>query len=938
MSLFSLRKSSPQSQAPESAVNTPTPPKASASGAAHPLDALTGGAFSAPTSGERAARLREWLATDPALELMNEVFKELSHRDRGAAKPLKEKLDEVKRQKSQEQIAVEWAQKAQALLDHSRLNLADALAWQRDAARAGAPLSREPLASLKQSLVERVKAIEDLQHRVQVEREAAVLIAQRIEVLSTKPWREAQHSAGTLRADVAHWQQQASALMDDAQWPSVDVKFPPMLDASRSQLQLVWEAFEAALTQTVAADANPQAPLPSVPVWADELRAARGMEAAVPAEKAAQEAQAVKERRARVAADLDEALTVLETELAEGHGKATPKAAADVRTLLKSHGRLVAPELEARAHAALSQAGELEGWQRWRADQLREELVAKAEALLQAPEGKRLGGRKMQETLRSLRDQWKTTDQGGQPNHALWKRFDEACTEAHKVVEAWLVQVRQQADAHRAQRLAIIDELKAWTTTHAEDTDWKTQLRELHAFSERWREAGHLSEKAFAEMQPLWKDTMHAAHARLEIAQAESTARRRALIEEAVALGAAPMLRIDAVKTLQQRWQAEAHAVPLERKQEQKLWEAFRQPIDDAFTRKSSEREKASAALSAHDQRVLDASRALEAASAGGDAQQIRAAMAELDAALAGRPEIAPAVPARPASPVLSATLTAAGQAEDGDATRQVAQEDAPEAAAQASTAETAPELASADAAKDPAAPVAAQPPAAPPKKVVAVRGDDRPGMKKAEPVARDARRGDRPDGRRDGASGRPDARGGRDTRGVGATPYREQRDWREERELRGPRLGDAAFRAQRQAIELAQASLRKLAAQAHGEVLTQLMTAWEQRDAQQLPAAPAMGPRVSPALRTAWSSALAKAAGPLSSETLLRLEMAAEVPTPAEHLSERRMLQLQLLTRRNEASPADTWGEDVAKLLSSAFDAAAARRLQTALKVLLKR
>ncbi|MDP2096215.1 MAG: DUF349 domain-containing protein, partial [Hydrogenophaga sp.] len=184
MSLFPLRKSSPQSKVPESAVSTPVPPKVTA---AHPLDAVTGGAFSAPTSGERAARIREWLSTDPSLEQMNEVFKELSHRDRGAAKPLKEKLDELKRQKSQEQIGVEWAQKAQALLNHSRLNLADALGWQRDAARAGAPLSREPLASLKQALAERVKAIEDLQHRVQVEREAAVLIAQRIEVLSTKP-------------------------------------------------------------------------------------------------------------------------------------------------------------------------------------------------------------------------------------------------------------------------------------------------------------------------------------------------------------------------------------------------------------------------------------------------------------------------------------------------------------------------------------------------------------------------------------------------------------------------------------------------------------------------------------------------------------------------------------------------------------------------------
>ena len=920
MSLFSLRKSSSSPQASPPAVNTPTSSKSA--NAAHPLDAVTGGAFSAPTSGERAARIREWLATEPGLEQMNEVYKELSNRDRGAAKPLKEKLDEQKRLKTQEQMAVEWAQKAQALLDHSRLNLADALAWQRDAARAGAPLSREPLATLRQSLADRVKSIEDLQHRVQVEREAAVLIAQRIEVLSTKTWREAQHSAQTLQTDVAQWQEQASGLSQDPQWASVDVKFPPMLDASRKQLQLVWDAFEAALAQAVAADADAQAPLPAVPVWADELRVARGGEAAAVAEKPAVDTQAQQERRARVTNELGHALDVLERELAEGHGKATPKAAADVRALLKSNGRFVSAALDARAHAALSQAGELEGWQRWRADQLREELVAKAEALLQAPEGQRLGGRKMQETLRGLRDQWKTTDQGGQPNHALWKRFDEACTEAHKLVETWLVNVRQQAEAHKGQRLAIIAELKAWTEAHAGDTDWKTQVRALHTFSERWREAGHMSEKAFAEMQPIWKDAMHAAHAGLETAQAESTARRKALIEEAMALGAAPMLRIDAVKALQQRWQAEAHAVPLERKHEQKLWEAFRQPIDEAFNRKTTEREKATTSLNAHDQRVLDASRALEQASASGDGQRIRAAMHELESALAGRP---PAV-----APVSApAAVVAVEPPASGESVAEVAEPAEPpaEVADEGGEAEV-----SAAEAVEPVETVVPAKPAAPPKKLVAMRGDDRPGMKKAEPAGRDAR-GARPDGRRDGGAGRPDSRGPRDARGPGAAA-----PWRDEREQRGPRLGDAAFRAQRQAIESAEASLRKLAAQAHGEVLTQLMTAWEQRDAEQTPTTQALGARVNAASRNAWSAALSKGAGTLPAETLLRLEMAAEVPTPAEHLSERRMLQLQLLTRRHAAAPNETWAEDVAGVLASPFDASAARRLQTVLKVLLKR
>jgi hypothetical protein len=89
-------------------------------------------------------------------------------------------------------MAAEWAEKAQALLALAKLNIADAMAWQRDAAKAGAPLSREPLAGLKVQLAERVKGIEDLQHRVQVQREAAVLLAQRIEMLSTKSWRDAQ--------------------------------------------------------------------------------------------------------------------------------------------------------------------------------------------------------------------------------------------------------------------------------------------------------------------------------------------------------------------------------------------------------------------------------------------------------------------------------------------------------------------------------------------------------------------------------------------------------------------------------------------------------------------------------------------------------------------------------------------------------------------------
>ena len=949
---------------------TPSSPKPSDVQA---LDNLTGGAFVAQTSGERAAKLREWLLTHPSQEDLQLVYKEISTRDKGAAKVLREKLDELKRSHGQDVLAAEWAERANAMLTASRLNIADAMAWQRDAAKAGAPLSREPLASLKLQLNEKIKAVEDLQHQVMVQRETAVLLAQRIEVLSTKSLKEADAANELLQSDVAHWQQQAHALTEDTSWHSVDLKFPPQLEASQHQLNSVWEAFEAALFQAKAARNDANEPMPSVPVWAEEIRVGRGGQAghndaahAPPmsespsasvegAQEAVVEAKPAKTPKVsntkmdpaqrlalREAANqvVTGAMTLLAAEYTEANLLAFKQA-------LKDHGRNMDTQMDLKVHEALIAAGESEGWQRHVADQLRLALVLKAEGLfkkvpLKAPveapvetpavnpeaqeptppseeaqvaaepeaaqvpttgvqtgsEAKvssaeefqlepTVGGRKMQDALRQLREEWKKADQGGLPNHALWKRFDAACNQAYKVVQAWLDKIKNEASEHRAQRLALIEEVKAWGEANAQNSDWRMQLRSLHQFGDRWRSAGHLSEKAFAELQPLWKQALSSAAAPLEAAQKASTERRQALIAEAEQLGAAPMLRVDAVKALQQSWQTEAQSVPMDRRIEQKMWEAFRKPIDEAFSRKTVAREQAPAAnMSAHDRLVLDASNALKAANASGDVQKIKAAMAALDAALKG-------------------------QAQANNAS---AQEAAPTPSE--------PDLNAPEAIAESSEPVKSEAPPKPARPLVAMRGDDRPGQKKSVPAPAGRGPGDRRDGK--GAS--------RFDRGD-----RPDRSDRSERPDRGPRLSDTAFRAQRDAMEHAEMALRKLAAQAHGESLTNLLAAWEKRQADLVPSAPDLGRNVNAAARAAWSQAVSQSPKASAGESILRLEMAAEVPTPAENLNERRALQLQLLTRKNQPGPEQTWALDVTAVLSSAHDPKVARRLQNALKNLLR-
>ncbi len=909
------------------------------------LDQLTGGAFNAATSGERSARLREWLLTEPSEAQMHEVFREMSSRDKGAAKVLKEKLDEIKRAHGQDALASEWAQKAEQMLQAPRLNIADALAWLRDAAKAGAPLSREPLASFKVRLAEVVKGLEDLQHQVMVQREAAVLLAQRIEVLSTKPLSEALVGQTGLQSDVAQWQAQAESLTKNAVWLSVDQKYPAQLDSARTQMQAVWDSFLAALSVATLAQADTAAALPTVPVWADEIRRLRGEAAAsmaAPAEapKPAKPKMDPAQRQAlreQATAAVSEVLEAVEKEVTEGHGKASAEAAAALRAVLKTHGKNLDTALDARVHEALTAAGEMEGWQRWRADQLRLELVSKAEALLGADKAPAMGGRKMQENLRQLREGWKQTDQGGLPNHGLWKRFDAACNEAYKNVQAWLDQIKQESAAHRAQRMALMEEVKAWTVENANNSDWRNHLRALHQFGERWRNAGHLSEKSFTEMQLQWKALIKAAAARVDAAQKASIERRQAMIAEAKDMSSAP-LRVDAVKALQLRWQAEAQAVPLDRKTEQKLWEIFRAPLDEAFQRKGSERQQFETHLSARDRVVIDASKALDAANASGDAAKIRSAMAALDAALRGQAQEAaelasvqaPSANAAAAVAVPDAVSPDAAAAASADASAQNAQ---PQATQEAVEGETSPEPET-----SPAAPV----PPKPAKPVVAVRGDDRPGQKKTEvPAGRDGRRDGRPGDRNarpgDRAGDRPGRTGDRGP-GFGERGDRFPRGDFADRGDRAPRLGDTAFRAQREAMERAEMSLRKLAAQAHGETLTRLMSAWQDRQADALPSAQELGKAVNALARQAWTQAVGHEAKAPAATALLRLEMAAEVPTPAEHLSERRALQLQLLTQRNQPGPAETWAQDVAQVLSGPHEANTARRLQNVLKNLLRR
>ena len=157
------------------------------------------------------------------------------------------------------------------------------------------------------------------------------------------------------------------------------------LDGTTNKSKLGANAILGVSLAAAKAAADAAAALPAVPVWADELRALRGA-AAEPLSKP-QKPKIDPEVRAQAVHRVQEALTKLEQEIAQGHGKASAGAANALRQAIKEFGKLIDAKLEARAQSALAAAGELEGWQRWRADQLRQELTALGWAMLDRKDG-----------------------------------------------------------------------------------------------------------------------------------------------------------------------------------------------------------------------------------------------------------------------------------------------------------------------------------------------------------------------------------------------------------------------------------------------------------------------------------------------------------------------------------------------------------------------
>jgi hypothetical protein len=342
---------------------------------------------------------------------------------------------------------------------------------------------------------------------------------------------------------------------------------------------------------------------------------------------AAQEASRIANQRFIATLDaMEAALAEGQLHIANDHDKTLKEAKT---------GRLTPAQAERLAHVR-GELKRLGDWARWGGNVSREELVKAVEDL----HGQQLAMAELAKKVGSMRERWKALDSvSGPAPKGLWERFDAACTTAYAPAAAHFKHLADERHTNAAKAQAMIAEVEALAakSASAETPDYKGLAAASQRLRQAWSRLGAIDRKEKKKLDTAFGKAMDVLLAPLENQRAIEVACREQLIEETGKLNPGERHTLETLRMLQERWQEHAKALPLERKQEQALWQRFRGACDAIFAARKESAHAADSERRAHLHAREAICAQLEQATFSGDdkAQQAAIAKALRDAASA---------------------------------------------------------------------------------------------------------------------------------------------------------------------------------------------------------------------------------------------------------------------------------------------------------------
>ncbi|MYN45335.1 DUF349 domain-containing protein [Pseudoduganella sp. FT93W] len=302
-------------------------------------------------------------------------------------------------------------------------------------------------------------------------------------------------------------------------------------------------------------------------------------------------------------------------------------AAAEHDKWLKEHKARLAPAVTERLNHLRAELKRLSDWARWSGNVSREELVKVVEELPALG----LAMSELAKKVGSMRERWKALDAvSGHAPRSLWERFDRACTTAYAPAAAHFKQLADERHANAAKAQALIEETRAMAQAAAEGVDLKNVAAAGQRLRQMWSRLGAMERKEKRKLEQAFDKALGQMLAPLTQQRKIEVTRREQLIQEAEQLQPTERHALDLLKRLQERWQEQAKALPLERKAEQALWQRFRAACDAVYSKRKEVAHAADHERKAHLHAREALCAQLETATFSGDDKAQLAAIAAL--------------------------------------------------------------------------------------------------------------------------------------------------------------------------------------------------------------------------------------------------------------------------------------------------------------------
>lgn len=248
--------------------------------------------------------------------------------------------------------------------------------------------------------------------------------------------------------------------------------------------------------------------------------------------------------------------------------------------------------LQAKLEEFELQIDKLGDWHEFAVTPKKEALIVQMQQLV----GSSMAPENLATKIHELQDSWKEVSKGGQQqDETLWQQFHQASELAFAPCKEFFDAQAAAREKNLNKRQEMVAQLQEYLSSYNWlAADWPSVEKTLKVARQEWQLYWPVPRKAGSDLQQSFETLMEQLFGKITTEYENNKVAKQQLIEQAQALleSADTRAAIDAAKKMQSQWKAIGKSWY---KEDQQLWQDFRQHCDAIFARRNQEMEAVTA-------------------------------------------------------------------------------------------------------------------------------------------------------------------------------------------------------------------------------------------------------------------------------------------------------------------------------------------------------